>query len=200
MLITMRYEARFDLSVDDHLALRRYLIEQRGVGREQLRAAWRRIVVINATLGVLVGVWFTAGYGTQLGAGGPVGYALVFVLATTLFWAVSGTMLWVVRFALGGPRAERERALRSMRQRIEHDEDAAPRGPYAVVLDQTGVREQLRDDERLVPWRDVEDARAWNGYVMIDTADGLAIAVRQDAIGSRDEVAAFVDGVIEWAG
>jgi len=196
----MQYEAAFDLGVDDHVALRRYLIEERGVARDQLRAAWRRIVVINFILGLLVGAWFTTGYGAQLGAGGPVGYVLVFVLAVTLFWALSGTTLWVVRLALGGPRAERERALRNIREKIEADEEAAPRGPYAVVLSQSGVLERLGDEERQIPWHEVDGARRWRGYVMIDTGDGLALAVREEAIGSDEEIDAFVDGVSEWAG
>lgn len=196
----MRYQAAFQLTIDDHLALRRYLIEERGIARDQLRAGWRRVVVVNAIMGLLVGVWLTGTYGQRFSAGGVVGYATVFVVSVTLFWALSGTLLWVVRLALGGRQGELRRALARVRQRLEESPHAAPTGPYAVTITQRGVTEQLNGEERTLPWQDVERATRWRGYVMIDTADGLAVALREEAVGGPDEVQALVDGVAEWAG
>ena len=195
----MRYDIGFELTTDDQVALRRYLIEERGLARDQLRAAWRRVVIINTIMGVLVGVWLTGSYGNRFGFGGAAGHALTFLVATTLFLAISGTFLWVVRAALGGAKGERERALSRLRQRIEADRDAAPRGDYTLSLDERGVSEQLAGEERFVPWSDVVGATLWKQYVMIDLTEGLAMPIRKDAIDTPDELEALVAAIDEWA-
>jgi hypothetical protein len=192
----MRHQARFQLTLDDHLALRRYLIVERGLGRDQLRASWRRVVVINSIMGLLVGAWVTASWGPQSPIPGPVGLAIVFVLAVSVYLAISATLMWVVRTAAGGKRAEVDRVMARVRAGLEAEPSAAPTGEYTVTLHEQGITESLGGDERDIPWAAVAGSRTWNDYAMIDLCDGLALAVRLDAL---DDQQAFISAIEQHA-
>lgn len=186
---TQAHTLRSTLTADDRVALVRWLVERRGLGEKQLARLWRMGVVMNAVMGVLVGAWFVL----LRWNGNLAQAAVVFVLAMTVFWALSGTALWLLRRLRGGHEGDVARAIERARAKIEAEHNPALDHAYTLAIEHTGVRETYRGQTRHIPWTDIDGAEVWTldreTFAAVRTSDGLGVIARDE---HNADAAAFV--------
>ncbi len=184
---------RSELTVADRVAFVRFLIERRGVGQKQIDRVWKTAVVANALLGVVVGFIVTM----QNPAPELWQRILIFLLAMTVFWTLSGAGIWLLRFARGGKQGDVDRAVRRAERaiRAERDGDGGDDGEWAyeVVIDEGGLVERYRGTERPIGWDGIDGAETFfhDGavYLAVRTSDGLGVLAPERGLEGEAGVA-----------